>query len=482
MEGLSCFCVGGVFVAFLVVILVLASQHTKKVEAAWSAAARELGFAYAPGSWKSHRGMHGAIEGRAVEISTITRGSGKHKQTYTRFEIAYGQSLGLGLRLTRQGFFSGVAKFFGGQDIEVGDAEFDENVVVKGRDPRRVIEFLTPARRFRIHRILATVANCDIADEQIVAEVPGAMADGAQIVSNARRLAHLATCLVGREEAEDRPIERALAARREGKLQEALEVVETAPVVDARVLEGEILYMAGRPADAAQAFEKARQAAPHDPEVKGWAEQAKRAAGTMAAIAKAKADQEAEITRVKAKADAEKAQRAERHAAREEQDREARAFKAKADSEAAAARAKADAAVRRAEKQVKAAAAGAAVEAPALCAALFDPKLTSSDANKLFEERYQDAAVRWSGKLARADSFSFDLIFGSKPGTKAVFEVHEVAAGTFGGRKVQAVVQLPPEAAEALRIRGGQTVAFSGRLVRCDGFMRNLYVADGVLT
>ena len=47
-----------------------------------------------------------------------------------------------------------------------------------------------------------------------------------------------------------------------------------------------------------------------------------------------------------------------------------------------------------------------------VCETLFAPANMSSDTNRIFEEKYRDCLVRWSGTLTGVRTFTFDLVFG----------------------------------------------------------------------
>jgi len=53
-----------------------------------------------------------------------------------------------GFRFTiyRRGFFSDIAKALGMQDIEIGDRKFDEDFVIKGSEPSRLVSLFSNAR------------------------------------------------------------------------------------------------------------------------------------------------------------------------------------------------------------------------------------------------------------------------------------------------------------------------------------------------
>ena len=117
------------------------------------------------------------------------------------------------------------------------------------------------------------------------------------------------------------------------------------------------------------------------------------------------------------------------------------------------------------------------LDVASVCEDLFNPKMMSYEANRLFDDRYKDATVRWTGTTRRASAYSYDFNFGDGGGTKAEFDVYEVKQ-QYGSRTVKAFVQLPQEAAADLGPRIGESIEFEGRLMTCEGSARRIYVAD----
>jgi len=138
--------VGGVLGVFIVVLVVrFWFVARKQAIAAWTEASGELGIPFDPASRYL---MEGNVAGYQVKVYTYTQRSGESSQTYTAFRVSFPGSLDLGLKLSRElKFFSGVAKFFGAQDITTGDPSFDDTFVIKGLDAEAVNEFLTDDRR-----------------------------------------------------------------------------------------------------------------------------------------------------------------------------------------------------------------------------------------------------------------------------------------------------------------------------------------------
>ena len=117
------------------------------------------------------------------------------------------------------------------------------------------------------------------------------------------------------------------------------------------------------------------------------------------------------------------------------------------------------------------------LDVASVCEELFNPKMMSYEANRLFDDRYKDATVRWKGTARRASAYSYDFNFGDGGGTKAEFDVYEVKQ-QYGSRTVKAFVQLPQEAAADLGPRIGESIEFEGRLMTCEGSARRIYVAE----
>lgn len=110
---------------------------------------------------------HGHRGSVTVEVHTAC----EEGAFFTTLALAPARPENRGLRLTRQGTFQFVASFFGSQDVTVGDAEFDETFVVKGRDKQELQAFLgaRPDAR-RALCALARVANVKVTDRGLTVE------------------------------------------------------------------------------------------------------------------------------------------------------------------------------------------------------------------------------------------------------------------------------------------------------------------------
>ena len=73
-----------------------------------------------------------------VTLDTYTVPVGKAYVTFTRMRAPYANPDGFRFTIYRKSIFTGLGKFFGMQDIEVGDSLFDEDFVVQSTDEAKI--------------------------------------------------------------------------------------------------------------------------------------------------------------------------------------------------------------------------------------------------------------------------------------------------------------------------------------------------------
>jgi tetratricopeptide (TPR) repeat protein len=470
------------FVIFMFVVviggLVLAGVISAYArDRAWREAALALDLKFQSDAPFGGCSLSGEANGLDAAVRTNSRESATGVTKLTVYTVAFATPLGFPLSVRQARFVTAVAA----QDIEVGDAEFDADFVVAGSPSEKVIQFLTPARRLRCARFLRAVGECEITDTGLQLTRIGTAADPGAIVRQLRRMLALAQYLdvsdasdaSGASADGEVRLDAALEARAKGELDTALKEVRAAPQEDAdvRVVEGEILYVSGQYDDAKEAFAEAERIAPDDTEAKAWRERAD---------AKAKSTAAPEIP-------PELVSPALGEAAPEKGSREARKL-AKVRKLAARVQGRMD------RREPVAPSVGWTLDAPttsevptgglesdAVCGALFGADTSGIETSRVFEERFFNQSVQWVGTLEFVMATSFDLVFGSRGMAKATLVVHEATVGGLSGLKVRAVVAFPEGDVQALRERRGELVAFSGRLVRCDPLVRNLFVDEAFM-
>ena len=90
----------------------------------------------------------GELDGRSVQVVRELRGSGKSREIWTVVSSTRFPPLDLGLCVKKQGGLSSVwLRLSGGQDVQIGDAAFDEAFLVEGDEPHRVRALLSSSIR-----------------------------------------------------------------------------------------------------------------------------------------------------------------------------------------------------------------------------------------------------------------------------------------------------------------------------------------------
>ncbi|MGM0555617.1 MAG: hypothetical protein ACQEVA_04475 [Myxococcota bacterium] len=130
--------VGGLFLAF-------SMWQRVQTQEQWEGTANELGLQFESGLLSGPK-ITGRYNGAPVEIMTVTRGGKNNRKTYTVFDVGLPPQAPPDLVVAEEGFFSGIGKFVGMQDIEIGDLIFDQQFVIKGKNPTRVKNFLLQDR------------------------------------------------------------------------------------------------------------------------------------------------------------------------------------------------------------------------------------------------------------------------------------------------------------------------------------------------
>ncbi len=131
MEIVSILLLTGIFLGGA---FVLTEYTRKKRNRLWSAVADALHLEFVPATGLTGRpAIYGSQRGVQVNIDIRVYGNGKNQQTYTRVEAELPRETPEDLLISKEGFFSGVGKLFGVQDIQVGIPKVDEAFIIKGR-------------------------------------------------------------------------------------------------------------------------------------------------------------------------------------------------------------------------------------------------------------------------------------------------------------------------------------------------------------
>jgi hypothetical protein len=103
-------------------------------EEIWRQLSSEIGAQYVDGGFGRGDKVRATHGDWTVTLDTYVVSTGKTVIVFTRMRAPYVNPDGFRFTIYRRGMFSGIAKFFGMQDIEIGDAAFDADFIIKGTD------------------------------------------------------------------------------------------------------------------------------------------------------------------------------------------------------------------------------------------------------------------------------------------------------------------------------------------------------------
>ena len=176
-------------------------NRNEAVNNAWGSAATSLGLLLTPATLGRAPRMVGDVDGYGVTVDIKNKGSGKHKSPHTRFVVSM-PAIGLGLKLKGEGFFDGISKAFGAQDIEVGNAAFDDSVFVQGNNEAKIRTFLTAERQRTIANFLRSFSGAAISDDEISFLSRGWVRNADEVVGTIESMLQLAMALTDVTESE----------------------------------------------------------------------------------------------------------------------------------------------------------------------------------------------------------------------------------------------------------------------------------------
>jgi hypothetical protein len=108
-------------------------------EEIWKQLCAEIGADFVDGGfWKGDK-VQARVRNWTITLDVFVVSSGKSHVSYTRMRAPFVSRDGLRFRIYRKGFFSGMGKALGMQDIEVGHSlHFDEDFIIQGNDESKV--------------------------------------------------------------------------------------------------------------------------------------------------------------------------------------------------------------------------------------------------------------------------------------------------------------------------------------------------------
>jgi hypothetical protein len=109
----------------------------------WRQLSEQMGARFDEGGFMRGDKVHVTHGEWTLTLDTEVVSTGKVTVVYTRLRAPYVNPDGFRFTIYRRGFFSEVAKFFGMQDLEIGDEAFDHDFILKANDETKIRELLS---------------------------------------------------------------------------------------------------------------------------------------------------------------------------------------------------------------------------------------------------------------------------------------------------------------------------------------------------
>ncbi|MGO9120641.1 MAG: hypothetical protein ACLQPD_23880 [Desulfomonilaceae bacterium] len=135
-----------------------------------------------------------AIEGTPRRIGSVQLSTGDDIKIFTRMEISL-PGLPRGLRVYRETGRSKLGKAVGMQDISIDDPEFDRAFMVKGKDEREVIDYLTPSRRMALLTQALDMKGLELEEQGLVLFRKGQIGSKDELETVFSQLSSIATSM-----------------------------------------------------------------------------------------------------------------------------------------------------------------------------------------------------------------------------------------------------------------------------------------------
>lgn len=169
-------------------------NRNQQINQSWNRVAQELDLSLRHAALGTKPQLSGFVEGHDLTVDIDKKRRGKSNTPWTRFRLGM-SPLGLGLKLRSEGFFGGISKAFGAQDIQVGDATFDDKIRVQGSSEAMMREYLTPERRRTIQHFLSSFKGAVITDDEISLSSRGYVRDSDQLLETINAMLQVARSL-----------------------------------------------------------------------------------------------------------------------------------------------------------------------------------------------------------------------------------------------------------------------------------------------
>ena len=112
----------------------------------WNQLSDDVGGTFVESTWRKSSRVEATHGEWTVTLDSYTVSTGKTTHVFTRMRAPYVNPDGFRFTIYRRNMFSDIRKWFGMQDIEIGDEPFDADFIVKATDESRVRQLLSDPR------------------------------------------------------------------------------------------------------------------------------------------------------------------------------------------------------------------------------------------------------------------------------------------------------------------------------------------------
>ncbi len=152
MASVGFVCVFVVVIAVAAIAIATSAQQSRALNDSFQSLASLYGGDFHPGTIFHQRpSVHFVYHGARVLVDLHSTG-GKSATYYTEFKISW-PNRRLRCEIYPEHFFSGVSRFFGMCDIEIGSPGFDRDYIISGNNDAELRQLLSPAVQAAIERL-----------------------------------------------------------------------------------------------------------------------------------------------------------------------------------------------------------------------------------------------------------------------------------------------------------------------------------------
>ena len=180
-----------IIVAIFGVMLMMTNIKKKR----WAAFAEKMNLNFSDGGILGLHTVDGTYKGYTVSLQRIHDTRPGSKRILTHMELHFPTPLTPRFRLSKEGVLQMLGKAAGGQDILVGDPDFDRRFVVKGSQENEIRALLNDEAREALTALLGMSGTLVVSEVSIQMNLSGFVTDSDQLETILNGYTHVAGIL-----------------------------------------------------------------------------------------------------------------------------------------------------------------------------------------------------------------------------------------------------------------------------------------------